>query len=79
MFAYKFSNSKEKNVISLIKAAKKYDFKLVLAGNMGTEKEFEVLKKAIGNNANIEVLGYISEEKKIELYKKLKCLLFLVL
>lgn len=63
---------KRKNVISLIKAAKKYDFKLVLAGNMGTEKEFEVLKKAIGNNANIEVLGYISEEKKIELYKKAK-------
>lgn len=61
-----------KNVIRLIQAANKYHFKLVLAGNPGTQEDLDLLKKEIGNNPNIEILGFISEEKKIELYSKAK-------
>lgn len=63
---------KRKNVLRLIQAAKKYNFKLVLAGKTGNEQEFAPLKKEIGNNSNIQVLGFISEEEKINLYKKAK-------
>lgn len=58
-----------KNVIRLIEASNKYKFRLVLAGNTGSEEQFMPLKNAIGNNRNINVLGYISEEEKIKLYK----------
>lgn len=61
-----------KNVIRLIEAAKKYHFRLVLAGNKGSEKQFEPLKRAIGDASNIEVLGFISEEEKINLYQRAK-------
>lgn len=61
-----------KNVLRLIQAANKYNFKLVLAGKTGNEKEFAPLKKEIGNNPNIQILGFISEEKKIDLYKRAK-------
>lgn len=61
-----------KNVLRLIEAAKKYNFKLVLAGNPGTVEQYAPLKNAIGNNPNIEVLGYISEEQKIDLYRAAK-------
>lgn len=61
-----------KNVIRLVKAAKKYDFKLVLAGNKGRPSQFEAIKNEIGDSKNIEVLGFISEEKKMELYAKAK-------
>lgn len=61
-----------KNVIRLIEAAKKYNFKLVLAGNKGSEEQFKPIKDAIGSNNNIKVLGFISEEEKIDLYKRAK-------
>lgn len=61
-----------KNVVRLVEAAKKYKFKLVLAGNKGSDKEFEKIKAAISDAPNIEVLGFISEEEKIALYKKAK-------
>ena len=61
-----------KNVIRLIKAAQKYDFPLVLAGNKGSEKDFDKIKKTIGGCSQIKVLGFISEEEKISLYKKAK-------
>lgn len=61
-----------KNVIRLIEAAKKYKFKLVLAGTMGTYSDFAPLKKAIDNDINIKVLGKISEEEKRELYIRAK-------
>ncbi|WP_270711478.1 glycosyltransferase [Phocaeicola coprophilus] len=63
---------KRKNVLSLIEAAKRYKFQLILAGNKGTDLQFEPLKKAISNSSNIQVLGYISEQEKINLYKKAK-------
>lgn len=61
-----------KNVLRLIQAANKYKFKLILAGNPGKEEDLNRLKKEIGNNPNIQILGFISEEKKIELYSKAK-------
>lgn len=61
-----------KNVIRLIQAANKYHFKLVLAGNTGTKEDLNRIKKEIGNNPNIQILGFISEERKIELYSKAK-------
>ncbi|MCM1140874.1 MAG: hypothetical protein NC453_20075 [Muribaculum sp.] len=51
-----------KNIVRLIQAANKYGFKLVLAGNPGTAKEFEPLKRAIGGNRNIEVLGFVDTD-----------------
>jgi glycosyltransferase involved in cell wall biosynthesis len=61
-----------KNVVRLIKAAKKYNFNLILAGSKGTAEEFLPLKREIGNLENIKVLGFISEEEKIDLYKRAK-------
>lgn len=61
-----------KNVIRLIKAAKKYDFKLVLAGAKGTDKEFDSIRREIDNSCNIDVLGFISEEEKLALYNRAK-------
>lgn len=61
-----------KNVIRLINAAKKYDFELYLAGNSGNEPQFAPLKSAIGNAKNIHVLGFISEEAKLEWYRRAK-------
>lgn len=61
-----------KNVLRLVKAAKKYNFHLVLAGNKGTDEQFKFLKEEIGTANNIEVLGFISEEHKIDLYKRAK-------
>lgn len=59
-------------MIRLIQAANKYHFKLVLAGNTGTKEDLNRIKKEIGNNPNIQILGFISEERKIELYSKAK-------
>ena len=61
-----------KNVLRLIKAAKKYNFRLLLAGDKGSVSQFEPLEKEIEGNRNIEVLGYISEEQKVDLYKRAK-------
>ncbi len=61
-----------KNVVRLIEAAKKYDFKLVLAGNNGSAEEFKPIKNAIGDSSNIKVLGFITDEKMINLYKTAK-------
>lgn len=61
-------SSKNKNVKRLICAAIKYKFKLVLAGNPGTEQFKNELNEIIRNNKNIEYLGFVSEEKLIELY-----------
>lgn len=61
-----------KNVIRLVQAAKKYDFKLVLAGSTGNEKEFLPLKKEINNASNIKVLGFVSDDELVDLYKRAK-------
>jgi glycosyltransferase involved in cell wall biosynthesis len=61
-----------KNVKRLVQAAKKYNFKLVLAGNKGSVADFKTIDNAIGTVANITVLGYVSNEDLIELYSKAK-------
>lgn len=61
-----------KNVKRLVEAAKKYNFKLVLAGSKGNIADFKPIANAIGNAANITVLGYLSKEDLIELYSKAK-------
>lgn len=63
---------KRKNVIRLIKAAKKYNFKLVLVGSKGTPEQFKPIQNEIGNSNNIDVLGYVSNEKMIDLFQKAK-------
>ena len=62
-----------KNVLRLVKAAKKFNFKLVLAGSKGSEKDFLSINKEIGENSkNIEVLGFITDEEMSNLYSKAK-------
>lgn len=61
-----------KNVVRLIEAAKKYNFKLVLAGNKGSDEQFKPIRDAIGSNSDILILGFVSEEEKIDLYKRAK-------
>lgn len=61
-----------KNVIRLIQAALKYNFKLKIAGNPGTKEAYQEFIKAINNAPNIEVLGFISEEEKLDLYRRTK-------
>ncbi len=61
-------SSKNKNVKRLIEAAIKYKFRLVLAGDSGTKQFGEELMQVVSKNKNIEYLGFVSEEKLIELY-----------
>ena len=61
-----------KNVPRLIEAAKKYGFPLKLAGNTGNEKSKEHLMSLIGHAANIEVLGFVSDEELSSLYNRAK-------
>lgn len=59
-----------KNVARLVDAAKKYGFRLVLAGNPGTADGLNDMMRRIGEADNISVLGFISEERKQELYRR---------
>lgn len=61
-----------KNVKRLIDAAKKYNFKLVLGGKLRNKQELLTLKSWIGENANIEYRGYLSNEELLDLYSKAK-------
>lgn len=61
-----------KNVPRLIAAAKKYGFRLKLAGHVFGEKEVNELQKLINNSNNIEYLGEVTEEQLLELYTKAK-------
>lgn len=61
-----------KNVKSLIEAAKKYKFKLVLVGNTGNEESRLNLQNQIGNAENIEIKGFVSEEELLDLYNRAK-------
>lgn len=61
-----------KNVKRLIEASKKYKFQLILAGKLRNEEEKKLLDSWINGAKNITYLGYISEEEKINLYRKAK-------
>ena len=60
---------KTKNVERLVLAALKYNFRLVLAG--ASTDEFNIhLNNLIKESNNIEILGRISDEQLIDLYKR---------
>lgn len=58
-----------KNVVRLIKAAQKYGFQLIIAGNPGTQENLDNMMAVINKAPNIKVLGFINEEQKINLYR----------
>lgn len=73
---------KKKNIINIIRAfdiiQKDYsDLKLVLAGRSGNDME-RILEHVnrLGLDKKIEILNYISEEKKYELYQKARAFIF---
>lgn len=59
-----------KNVKRLIDASVKYQFPLVLAGGLRNEKEERTLTEWMKGKNNIEYLGWITEEKKRDLYQR---------
>lgn len=61
-----------KNVPSLIKAAKKYGFRLVLVGNKGNADSEKKLLELIDGASNIEVKGFVSDEELTSLYNRAK-------
>ncbi len=61
-----------KNVLRLMKAAVKYNFKLVLAGSISSEDDFVPFRKIMKEYDNIIYLGWVSDEKLIDLYRRAK-------
>jgi len=61
-----------KNVRRLIEAAKKYQFRLVLAGVIRSEEDLRKFQLWIGDSSNIEYRGFITEDEKIDLYSRAK-------
>lgn len=59
-----------KNVPNLIRAAKKYGFRLKLVGNKGNATSEEILRKLIGNSSNIELVGFVTNEELTALYNR---------
>lgn len=63
---------KRKNVMNLMKAAIKYNFNLKIAGHGGGEVKEKVFKDFAANYPNIEILGSVSEEQLLKLYREAK-------
>ena len=61
-----------KNVPRLIEAAKKYHFPLKLVGNKGNAESEAHLRALIGDAANIEIIGFVSDEELASLYNRAK-------
>ena len=61
-----------KNVPNLIRAAKKYHFKLVLVGNKGNASSEAQLRQLIGDADNIEIKGFVSDDELVSLYNRAK-------
>ena len=61
-----------KNVIRLMKAAIKYNFKLVLAGGMNSQESTYSQIKELLHNKNITYLGRIDDAQLIDLYSRAK-------
>ncbi len=62
----------EKNVERLIKAAKKYGFRLKLAGTLDGVTGVSWLKSLIGDANNIEYIGKINDEELVNEYRRAK-------
>ena len=61
-----------KNVRRLIEASSKYNFHLILAGTLRNEQEKTKFSSWIQGKNNVEYLGWVTEEEKIDLYKRAK-------
>ena len=61
-----------KNVGRLIKAAQKYKFKLVLAGNIRSSKEKEWLNNLLNGYDNISYVGRVSDNQLFDFYSRAK-------
>lgn len=61
-----------KNVLRLVKAAQKYNFKLVLAGSISSETDFLPIRQIVDSCPNISYIGRVSDEKLISLYQEAK-------
>lgn len=61
-----------KNVTRLIQAARKYDFRLVLAGKLRNEQEKDWLEHEIGGAKNIEYKGFLTDTELRDLYVRAK-------
>ena len=61
-----------KNVMRLIQAAIKYNFRLILAGSTNPQSAFEPFEKLIDAHDNIECLGFVSDEQLEDLYTRAK-------
>ncbi|WP_346861022.1 glycosyltransferase [uncultured Draconibacterium sp.] len=62
-----------KNVIRLIRAASTSKIKLKLVGSTGNKAQQAKLKQVVEQNPNVELIGFVSEEELISLYKRAKC------
>lgn len=63
---------KRKNVLRLLHAAIKYDFKLFLVGSISNDTDFREMKQIIDANDNITYLGRVSDDELRHLYAKAK-------
>lgn len=59
-----------KNVRRLIDAAKKYGFRLIIAGKPDTLELKDEFQQMVKDAPNIEILGFISEGQKMKLYRR---------
>ena len=59
-----------KNVLRLVEAAKRYGFRLVLAGCHGTDDEFAPIAASVAGAPNVEVRGFLPSEEVVRQYRK---------
>ena len=61
-----------KNVARLVAAAKKYGFRLVLAGSPGNAASEKQLRASIAGASNIDLKGFVSDDELYSLYNRAK-------
>lgn len=64
--------AQNKNVPRIIEAAKKYGFKLKLAGPLQGKEDVDWLNNLINNTKHIEYVGMLSDNELISYYKRCK-------
>lgn len=64
--------SDRKNVMRLMQAAVKYQFKLVIAGSRGSKEAFAPFKEMADKHDNITILGYLTDEELEDYYNRAK-------
>ena len=64
--------SDRKNVMRLMQASVKYNFKLVIAGSRGSKEAFKPFKNFAEMHDNITILGYLTDEELESWYNRAK-------